>query len=194
MTAADDEEVVLRDGSVVLVRPVRPEDKELLVRGWERFGEESRYRRFMGGKGSLSEHDLAYFTEVDHANHEALGARDAETGEGVGVARYVRLPADPAAAEAAVAVVDDWQHRGLGGELLRRLTERARENGIERFRARLFAFNHSMLALFEDIGEVEVRHAGDGELEIDVELSCERTSGLGAALRAAARGLVGLRP
>ena len=70
----------------------------------------------------------------------------------------------------------------------------ARANGIQRFRARLFAFNHSMLALFGDIGELEVRHAGEGELEIDVELPCEPASGLGAALRAAAKGLVGLRP
>jgi hypothetical protein len=51
-----------------------------------------------------------------------------------------------------------------------------------------------MIALFEDIGELEVRHAGEGRLEIDVELPCEPASGLGAALRAAAKGLVGLRP
>jgi len=191
---ADDEAVTLGDGSRVRIRPVRAEDKELFLRGWERFGEESRYRRFMSAKGGLSEHDLAYFTEVDHADHEALGALDAETGEGVGVARYVRLADQPETAEAAVAVVDDWQRRGLGGELLRRLTERARANGIHHFRARLFAFNHSMLALFEEIGELEVRHAGGGELEIDVELPCEPAAGLGAALRAAAKGLVGLRP
>ena len=77
------------------IRPGRAEDKELFVAGWERFGEESRYRRFMGAKGGLSERDLAYFTEVDHADHEALGALDAETGEGVGVARYVRLADSP---------------------------------------------------------------------------------------------------
>ena len=168
-----DEEVTLRDGSAVLIRPVQPEDKELFLAGWERFGEESRYRRFMGAKGGLSPRDLAYFTEVDHVDHEAIGARDAETGEGVGVARYVRLPNQPTVAEAAVAVVDDWQRRGLGGELLRRLTERARANGIERFHASLFAVNHAMLALFEDLGELEVQHVGEGRIEIDVELPCE---------------------
>ena len=190
----DDEEVTLRDGSRVLVRPVRPEDKELFVRGWERFGEESRYRRFMGAKGGLSPHDLAYFTEVDHVDHEALGARDAETGEGIGVARYIRLPNRPEAAEAAVAVVDDWQHRGLGGALLRRLTARAREHGIERFHASLFAFNHEMLALFGELGELHVRDREEGRIELDVELPCEPASGLGSALRAAAKGLVRLRP
>ena len=189
-----EEKVTLRDGSAVLIRPVQPEDKELFIAGWEQLGEESRYRRFMGAKGSLSPSDLAYFTELDHVDHEAIGARDAETGEGVGVARYVRLPTRPESAEAAVAVVDAWQRRGLGGELLGRLTERARANDVERFTANLFAVNHAMIALFEDLGELEVRHVGDGRIEIDVELPCEPESILGAALRAAAKGLVRLRP
>ena len=189
-----DEQVTLRDGSAVLIRPVQPDDKQLFVAGWQRFGEESRHRRFLGAKATLSEGDLAYFTELDHVDHEALGARDAVTGDGVGVARYVRLESQPEVAEAAVAVVDEWQHRGVGGELLRRLTERARENGVQRFRARLFAYNDAMLALFDDLGELEVRDADSDQLEIDVELPCEAATGLGAALRAAAKGLVRLRP
>jgi GNAT superfamily N-acetyltransferase len=190
----EEEQVKLRDGSAVIIRPVQPDDKELFVAGWEQFGEESRYRRFLGSKRSLSERELAYFTEVDHVDHEAIGARDAVTGEGVGVARYVRLAGTPEVAEAAVAVVDEWQHRGVGGELLRRLTDRARENGVERFVARLFALNHGMIALFEELGELEVRHSGDGQVEIDVEFPCEPRTSLGAALRAAGRGLVRLRP
>jgi GNAT superfamily N-acetyltransferase len=190
----DEERVTLRDGAAVVIRPVRAEDKELFVDGWRHFGPESRYRRFLSSKRSLTDGELAYFTEVDHVDHEAIGARDAETGEGVAVARYVRLEDQPEVAEAAVAVVDEWQHRGVGGELLRRLTERARENGIERFQARLLALNHGMLALFEEVGDVDVRGAGDGQVEVDVELPCEPPTGLGAALRAAAAGLVRLRP
>jgi GNAT superfamily N-acetyltransferase len=189
------EVVALRDGSRVRIRPVRPEDKELFLRGWQRFGEESRYRRFMGAKGGLTKRDLAYFTEVDHVDHEALGALDAETGEGVGVARYVRLGEGSDAAEAAVAVVDDWQGRGLGGALLRRLTRRAREHGIDRFHASLFAFNKGMLALFGELGEMTVRRGGGmDEIEIDVALPCESGDCLQTALRAAAEGQVGLRP
>ena len=51
-----------------------------------------------------------------------------------------------------------------------------------------------MLALFEEIGEVEVHERGMGQIEIDVELPCDEEKGLGAALRAAAKGLVRLRP
>jgi RimJ/RimL family protein N-acetyltransferase len=189
-----EEEVALRDGSRVLIRPVQPADKALFAESWEHFGEESRYRRFLGAKGELSARELAYFTEVDHVDHEAIGARDAESGAGVGVARYVRLAEQPAVAEAAVSVVDAWQRRGLGGELLRRLTGHAREHGVERFQASLFAFNHSMLALFEEVGEVQVHERGMGQIEIDVELPCDRERGLADALRAAARGLVRLRP
>jgi GNAT superfamily N-acetyltransferase len=190
-----EEAVTLRDGSRVFVRPVRPDDKELFVRGWQRFGEESRYRRFMGAKGGLTRRDLAYFTEVDHIDHEALGALDADTGEGVGVARYIRLGPGSPVAEAAVAVVDDWQSRGLGGELLRRLTIRARENGVDRFHASLFAYNKGMLALFGSLGDMTIRRGGGiDEIQIDVELSCESGDCLQQALKAAAEGQVELRP
>jgi RimJ/RimL family protein N-acetyltransferase len=186
--------VALRDGSRVLIRPVQPADKALFAESWEHFGAESRYRRFLGAKGDLTARELAYFTEVDHVDHEAIGARDAETGAGVGVARYVRLAEQPVVAEAAVSVVDAWQGRGLGGELLRRLSAHAREHGVERFQASLFAYNHSMLALFEEVGEVQVHERGMGQIEIDVELPCDRVRGLADALRAAAKGLVRLRP
>ena len=106
------------------------------------------------------------------------------TGDGVGVARYVRLPSRPEVAEAAVAVVDEWQQRGLGSELLGRLTERACENGIERFHASLFAVNHAMTAMFEELGELKLSNVGEGRIEIDVELPC---NALGPRHRAARR-------
>ena len=173
---------------------MRPEDKDLFVRGWQRFGEESRYRRFMGAKGGLSRRDLAYFTEVDHVDHEALGALDAETGEGVGVARYIRLGEGSRVAEAAVAVVDDWQGRGLGGELLRRLTDpraRERHRSLPRQPVRV---QQGHAHLFGALGDMTVRRGGGiDEIEIDVELPCESGDCLQTALRAAAEGQVGLR-
>jgi hypothetical protein len=91
--AEEGELVGLRDGSSVLVRPVGPDDKPLFVAGFARLGEESRYRRFLAAKKRLSDDDLAFFTEVDHHGHEALGAVDPTTGEGLAVARYLRDPA-----------------------------------------------------------------------------------------------------
>src|SRR6476619_2159467 len=113
--------VGLKDGSSVLVRRVTAADQGLFVDGFARLSDESRYRRFLAAKKRLSDDELAFFTELDHHGHEALGAVDPATGEGLGVARYVRDPARYEIAEAAVAVIDDWQGRGLGRVLLERL-------------------------------------------------------------------------
>ena len=177
--------VDLPDGSEVLVRPVRADDKPLLAAAFERFGDESRYRRFMTAKKRLSLRELAHLTEVDHVDHEAIAAFDPRTGAGLGVARYVRNPDRPGTAEAAVAVIDDWQGRGLGGVLLRRLSRRARVNGIDAFTASLLTDNRSMLHLFERLGTVELRGMDGAAMEIDVELAVEDMPTL---LRSAATG------
>jgi GNAT superfamily N-acetyltransferase len=162
-------EVALRDGSRVIVRPVQADGKQRLLEGFERFGEQSRYRRFMGIKKRLSDEELAFFTEIDHHDHEALVAVDPESDLGVGVARFIRLSGD--AAEAAVAIVDEWQGRGLGGLLLSRLAARAREEGVDRFRAWMLGESRDMLHLFERLGEVRVLAREGDSVEIEVPLS-----------------------
>jgi GNAT superfamily N-acetyltransferase len=184
------ENVRLRDGSCVLVRPVVPDDRELFVKGFEQFGMESRASRFLGLKKKLSERELDYLTQVDHENHEAIGAIDVETGSGVGVARMVRSAGgNPACAEAAVAVVDAWQGRGLGALLLSRLVDRARQLGVARFTAVLRTDNRSMLELFRRAGRVRMleRVAEITTIEVELPVDCEHDS-LGAALRSAAAG------
>jgi GNAT superfamily N-acetyltransferase len=166
--------VRLPDGATVLIRPVTPQDVPLFVAGWEGFGDESRYRRFLVPKHHLSTQDLEYLTDVDHVDHEALGAVEPETGAGLGVARYVRDQDRPDTAEAAVAVIDAWQGRGVGGALLRRLCRRALANGITTFTATLLTENRSMLRLFERLGRVHVREIGGGTMEIDVELPVDQ--------------------
>jgi GNAT superfamily N-acetyltransferase len=177
--------VDLPDGSEVLVRPVRADDKPLIAAAWERLSDESRYRRFMTAKKRLSPRELAHLTEVDHVDHEAIAALDPRTHAGLGVARYIRNPDRPETAEAAVAVIDDWQGRGLGGLLLRRLSRRARVNGIETFTASLLTVNRSMLRLFERLGRVELRGMDGATMEIDVELPVDDMPTL---LRSAATG------
>jgi RimJ/RimL family protein N-acetyltransferase len=164
---------VLRDGSKVVIRQVRSADAPLLADGFARLSPESRRLRFLRRKDALSAAELRYFTDVDHHDHEALGALDRAGGRGVGVARYVRDADDPHAAEIAVTVVDDWQGRGLGTELLAQLSGRARAEGIRRFTALASADNVVVAALLRGAGAGLVRRE-HGTVEYEIELApCE---------------------
>jgi len=141
---------MLRDGSQVLIRPVRPTDAPLLADGFGRLSATSRWMRFLGVKTELSPAELRYLTDLDHHDHEALGALDHRDGRGVGIARFIRDAIDPHAADLAVTVVDEWQGRGLGTELLARLSDRARQEGIHRFTALVAEDNAAMTELLRN--------------------------------------------
>ena len=199
MSTLDDTEtaVALRDGSSVVVRPVRPADRELLLAGFERLGPQSRYQRFLAPMAELTDDIVTYLTDVDHHDHEALAAIDAASGQGVGVARFVRHADRPDTAEFAVTVIDDWHGRGVGTALLDLLAERAREEGVVRCTALLLAENHEMLELLEALGPVRVVDRQSGTVEVETELA---STGAGPVLHgvlgASARGPVrlGVRP
>jgi GNAT superfamily N-acetyltransferase len=164
------EVVTLRDGSRLSIRPIRPDDKAKLRRGFGQLSSGSRRRRFLIPTVRLSSNLVAYLTEVDHIDHEALIAEGAETEEPIGVARYVRLLDQPKTAEVAVTVVDRWQRRGVATELLVRLAERARENGITSFSATCLASNEGALDLIQALPNTNVRPTSDGLVQITVEL------------------------
>lgn len=179
----------------VEIRPIEPEDKQALRDGFERLSERSRYRRFLAPHGSLSQEELRYFTEIDHHDHEALVAIDPASGEGVGVARYIRSHEDPALAEMAVAVLDDWQGKGVGSRLVMALANRARSERIAGFTALLLAENDEMLGLMRELGDVQVLESGMGTVNVTVglpETGLGRIPGLIRAL-AAGRLKPGLR-
>jgi RimJ/RimL family protein N-acetyltransferase len=167
--------VVLRDGQPVLIRQVQPTDAALLADGFARLSVRSRRSRFLIAKNHLSPSELRYFTDVDHHDHEALGAVSLADGSGVGVARYIRHPHDPQAAEIAVTVVDSWQGRGLGTQLVAQLTERARQEGIHRFSALVSADNAAVLALLRnrDLGTCVAEPDGD-IVELEITLAAPR--------------------
>jgi GNAT superfamily N-acetyltransferase len=187
--ASGEVELELPGGERVAVRPVRPSDKESIADGFSRMGELSRYQRFMTVRDALSTRELRYLTEVDHHDHEALLAFDAATGEGLGVARFIRSKSDPNAAEAAVAVVDAWQRRGLGTALTVLLADRARAEGIERFTALLLASNNAMMSMLRKLGPIRVVSREGPIVEAEMDLPLE---GIGdhvaGVLRAAASG------
>ena len=89
----------------------------------------------------------------------------------MGIARYIRDPGDPKAAEIAVTIVDDWQGRGLGTELLAQLSDRARQAGISRFTATVAYGNAAMVALLQNMG---AERAGHGPGAVDYEVALNR--------------------
>lgn len=203
----------LRDGTEVLVRCVRPEDKALLSEGFARLSPESRYRRFLGSKAALSAAELRYLTEVDGDRHFALGAQrvtDGAAAEGLGIARFVRDATDPEIAEAAIAVVDPAHGLGLGTLLLGRLVAAAVERGVRRFRCVVLATNDPMLRLFDALGLDAMTHHDRDLVLLDVPLPATTTpdgapgsgggvpaesalSGLARLLRLAAEGVLSVR-
>ena len=139
--------VRLRDGSVVLIRQLQATDATLLAGIFTRLSPASRWMRFLAAKNHLTEAELRYLTNIDHHDHEALTALDHPGWQGVGVARYIRHPGDPRAAEIAITVIDDWHRRGLGTQLVTQLADRARHAGITRFTALASADNAAISGL-----------------------------------------------
>ena len=121
----------LPDGSPLIVRPIRPDDKALLVGGLARMSPASREMRFLGPKPRFTLAELRYLTEIDGVHHVAYVAlRGDAPRELVAVGRLVRDAKDPSSAEIAVAVGDCWQRRGVGKLLGDLLATAARDRDI----------------------------------------------------------------
>lgn len=169
------ERAALKDGTQVTLRLVTPEDKEILRTGFERLSLASRYARFHAPKTKLSADELRYLTECDQADHFAIGAVREPQGDeresvGLGVARFIRDRDDARLAEAAIAVADEAQGKGLGRLLFLRLCAAAAERGIERFQCDVLGGNHGMKALLDAISPERHVEIASGVMSIEVVL------------------------
>ena len=151
--------------SSLIIRPLDPKDREALAAAFERLGQQSRYRRFLSPVPRLTDAQLRYLTEVDQRDHVALVA--VADGDIIGVARFVRL--DGSDAEPAIAVIDQWQGSGIGTALMAALADRARDQGVKRYRATVLAENEAVLRLLAGAGELRYTAAGP-EIQATVEL------------------------
>jgi RimJ/RimL family protein N-acetyltransferase len=165
--------VRLHTGREVIIREIRPEDQAGLRAAYDRLSPQSQYRRFLAPKPHLSEAETRYLVQIDGSDHYALVATPAERPDYIlGVARFVRLPEDPGAAEMAVVVGDEFQGEGLASAVLERLAEAARARGVARFRATMLAENvpaHRMVRRLAR-GVARERHIGY-TLEIELDLA-----------------------
>ena len=139
--------VSLADGTVFVVRPVTPEDRDLIQNGFEHLSERSRYLRFFGPMPTLSRRQLAYLSQPDQAHHIAVGLLDEDRPVGIG--RWVRFDDDPDSADVAVTVLDSYQGRGAGRILVEVLAAIARHRSVRWMHFDVLAENTSMLALLD---------------------------------------------
>ncbi|MDR3387595.1 MAG: GNAT family N-acetyltransferase [Rudaea sp.] len=123
----------LRDGTHVLVRPIRKSDASIERTFIERLSPESRHFRFLGYFKSPSDELVKRMTDIDDERDMAFVALVHDEGEKkeVGVSRY-SVATDGTSCECAVAVADEWHGRGLGALLMRHLIEVARSRGIKK--------------------------------------------------------------
>ncbi len=146
-------DVELRDGGVLHVRPIRPEDAELEREFVHGLSEQTKYYRFFYRLHELTPSMLARFTQVDYDRELALVAIDqsAPSPRFVGVARFIANP-DRESAEFAVVVADEWQKRGVGRVLMQRLIACAKSRGIARLEGAVLKQNSNMVHFCERIG------------------------------------------
>ena len=168
-------DVILRDGTTLRLRPPTAADVDALVSFFQGLSVRSRFLRFHG-LAAAGREMAAMFVDPDWA---AKGSLAGWLGEGdeqriVALASYARLR-DPKTAEAAFAVADEFQRRGIGTRLLEQLAAVAAEHGLESFVAEVLPENRNMLAVFENVGFKATRGLEGGVYEVRFPIAATET-------------------
>jgi acyl-CoA synthetase (NDP forming)/RimJ/RimL family protein N-acetyltransferase len=160
-------DVVLADGAVAHVRPIRPEDADAIVALHSRFSDRTRYLRYFSPYPRIPQKDLQRFVNVDHHDREALVVQYGD--QLIAVGRYDRIGADDA--EVAFVVEDAYQGRGVGSVLLEHLAAAAEAEGINHFTAEVLPENGPMQRVFADAGYQLERSYRDGVMHFSLDLT-----------------------
>jgi len=177
-------DALLKDGTVVHLRPIRPDDAPRLVALFDRLSQQTAYQRFFSVLKRLPPAYARVFANVNYRQRLAIVAeRETPTGsELIGVGRYepadasgivpTDVPADvpsiaPTIAEVAFVVQDGWQGRGLGSILLDEVLRAGLARGVQRFRAFVLADNYRMLGLLARHTEITGRKLEEGVVSVE---------------------------
>ncbi|MBK6651084.1 MAG: bifunctional acetate--CoA ligase family protein/GNAT family N-acetyltransferase [Betaproteobacteria bacterium] len=166
----------LRGGGQVTVRPIHPDDAQMLQRLVRELSPENRYFRFVSSIAELPPSMLSRFTLIDYDREMALvavirerKADDAgefiETERIVGVSRYITNP-DKSSCEFSLLVADDMGGMGLGSRLMLSIMEVARDKGLSEIDGLVLANNPNMLKLMRGLGYTIKTFAEDPDFKI----------------------------
>jgi len=162
--------VKLLDGTLVTIRPIRSDDAPRLQALFAQLSPSTIYMRFLGYRKELADEQAARLANVDYQKHMALVATR-NRDEIIAVARYgVTPPSEPAHAEVAIVVEDQYQGRGLGALLLRWLLAYARTHDIRTIHATVHPNNTQILRFIEHSGLPAEKKLDGGAWEIQVKL------------------------
>ena len=152
----------MRGGEQYTIRPIHPDDADMLQTLVRSLSSESRYFRFVSSMHELPPQMLSRFTLIDYDREMALVAvyteRKAgedgemvETSRIVGVSRYITNP-DSSSCEFSLVVADDFGGRGLGSRLMLSIMDVAREKGLTEIVGLVLTNNPGMLKLMKSLG------------------------------------------
>jgi acyl-CoA synthetase (NDP forming)/RimJ/RimL family protein N-acetyltransferase len=170
-------DVLLRDGQAAHLRPIHPEDRDLLVEFYEQVSAESKYLRFFAPMPHLSERDIKRFTEVDHHDRVAFVLTVAQ--KIIAVGRFDTIPhkeGEPKVAEVAFLVQDAHQGRGIAQLLLEHLAQAGRERGVDKFEAEVLPENQRMIQIFREAGYHVAGGYEDGVMRLVFPIDATDTS------------------
>jgi len=157
-------DILLRDGSSLHLRPIKPDDVNALLEFHKRLSPRSVYFRFFSPLPELSEERARELTSVDY--HDTFALIGELGGRLVGVARYYRAEKAPDRAEVAFLIEDALQGRGIATRMLERLAEIAREKGITTFDAYVLGDNRKMMDVFMHTGFAVERRLDGGVFQV----------------------------
>ncbi len=152
-----------KDGMPFRIRPIKPTDEPMLHEMFYRFTQETIHQRFFASRKYFEHKDLQRFCNIDYDHDMTLVATAHEdvVTRVIGMGLYV-LDSQTRYADAAFVAADAFQNRGIGTELIRRLTEIARQRGIVGYTGNVLRTNTRMLRVFEKLGYgMEVTPEGD---------------------------------
>jgi RimJ/RimL family protein N-acetyltransferase len=166
---------ILKNGTTVRVRSIRPDDKDRIFEAFRNLETESIHTRFFYQKRALCADELKLATEVDFENVVALVVT---VGDGadetiIGGGRYAAFETSGTrrSAEVAFTVEEDYHGQGIAGLLLRHLVRIARQNGVSQFEAEVLSENKAMITVFERSGlPVCKKFEGGGVVHVTIPL------------------------
>lgn len=164
------ERMILRDGAVVVLRPMRESDIDLLADMHERLSPDTLYFRYLHPYKPTRD-ELACLARLNNGQGAAFVAVTAEEPERVvGIALYCRETSNPTIAQPAFLIEDAFQCRGLGQALSALLIEHALLDGISALNTTIHPSNAKMMRLIQKAGFPYQARLEYGALEIRISL------------------------